>query len=1130
MPDRPPSLLARSENKTLQSIAGTPVPSRHKTVVVTVTENRERHCASETPSSPQAPPVYEHSYTEEEDQTDSLKRPIFRSCAHLELPPSKLSRSTLYLDKSLTIPLGQTLYRSTLSLSLGKPSFTQTPEKPQTMGQTKRSYSDWDMANVGVDGTERLSQELKNGSTVNGSGFKNNTGSGSDTQCSTLTSLPFRTRCHSSSAAFRLNGKANDVLGPPQSNLRARQAFSGPSVHEWVSRDGMKSVKSEALELFRPDFISRSLNRVRRLELRARERRSFQTAEFIMGVETANRRQNCTKPHPLSDNLFKPRDRAISGKEMQWRSRRSHHKEPGIMRIYRRMENWCLMSGLRAFVLLIVGLTGDIAAHQSPDGRQLKSVLNKLEHYHTMVPLLLEGTEQRPISWLRSRTPPASLRILIQAGEQQLILSMEKNHGLFANHYTETHYKEDGQTVMSAHNSTHKRDVQKTTKYVELIIVADNREFQKQGKDVEKVKQRLAEIANYVDKFYRVLNIRVALVGLEVWSDADKCAVTQDPFTTLHEFLDWRKLKLLPQRPHDNAQLISGVYFQGTTIGMAPIMSMCTAEQSGGIVMDHSDNPLGAAVTLAHELGHNFGMNHDTPERGCGCRMTVDRGGCIMTPSTGYPFPTVFSTCSKKDLVASLEKGVGMCLYNMPEVKMLYGGQKCGNGYIEEGEECDCGELELKPAGTPCRESSNSCDLPEFCTGTNPHCPANVYLHDGHACHNMDGYCYNGICQTHEQQCITLWGPGAKPAPGICFERVNSAGDPYGNCGKDSKGSFAKCQARDARCGKIQCQGGANRPVIGTNAVSIETNIPLQEGGRILCRGTHVYLGDDMPDPGLVLAGTKCAEGMECNNKKNCHCEAHWAPPFCDRAGFGGSIDSGPMRQAADSSAVAVGALVTLLCLLSAGLIVCLKRKALVQMLCINKKSAIQKLRSVGRKRAPSPPQTQSVFRVSPQHKPASLPLHSRCDKTSHPSSEPLLPPHNFHSLRRLPECPTRCQPVHISHPMPITGLQPLPSVPLHRTLMSHTHSPGRTAGFHTLPRQLPYANIQDHDKPSPPQKPLPADPLIRGHGVGQSSSAVGVRIPGPLAIPIPTVPRPPPAIPLPNRPLPRLPQPFYDH
>uniref|UniRef100_A0A669F0E4 ADAM metallopeptidase domain 12 n=1 Tax=Oreochromis niloticus TaxID=8128 RepID=A0A669F0E4_ORENI len=590
--------------------------------------------------------------------------------------------------------------------------------------------------------------------------------------------------------------------------------------------------------------------------------------------------------------------------------------------------------------------------------------------------------------------------------------------------------------------------------------------FQKQGKDLEKVKQRLVEIANYVDKFYRALNIRVALVGLEVWSDSDKCPITQDPFTTLHEFLDWRKVKLLPQKPHDNAQLISGVYFQGTTIGMAPIMSMCTAEQSGGIVMDHSDNPLGAAVTLAHELGHNFGMNHDTPERGCGCRMTVDRGGCIMTPSTGYPFPTVFSTCSKKDLAASLEKGVGMCLYNMPEVKVLYGGQKCGNGYVEEGEECDCGEPEecmnpccnattctlkedavcahgqccegcrLKPAGTLCRETSNSCDLPEFCTGASPHCPANVYLHDGHACHNVDGYCYNGICQTHEQQCITLWGAGAKPAPGICFERVNSAGDPYGNCGKDSKGSFAKCDASDAKCGKIQCQGGANRPVIGTNAVSIETNIPLQEGGRILCRGTHVYLGDDMPDPGLVLAGTKCGDNMVClnrqcqnvsvfgvhecsgkcsgrgvcNNKKNCHCEAHWAPPFCETAGFGGSIDSGPMRAAADTVLITVAILVTLVSLLVATVIIFLKRKTLLRFLFTNKKSTLEKLsrrhvvkykykclnvkkhplnclhcvhRSVEATRPTSPIRSESMYRPTPQRKPPPKPSGANIFKVS---------------------------------------------------------------------------------------------------------------------------------------------------
>ncbi|XP_028278923.1 disintegrin and metalloproteinase domain-containing protein 12-like isoform X2 [Parambassis ranga] len=954
-----------------------------------------------------------------------------------------------------------------------------------------------------------------------------------------------------------------------------------------------------------------------------------------------------------------------------------------MMRIWRRRKNFgFVIFALHVCCLATATEHADNVLYNTqqgsgPDKTEHRREAARPQRYGTTVPLLLKGKEYRPLSQLTDRGYPASLQLLVSVEGEQLVLLLEKNEGLFASHYTETHYLKDGSAVTGAHNFTnncyyhgevqahpnsdvtlsactglrgfialenktfiiepvegrvtgahfvyrveelklttgscghgfnmssiptenhikspfqsfhsrHKRHAQKTTKYVELIIVADNREFQKQGKDLEKVKQRLAEIANYVDKFYRALNIRVALVGLEVWSDSDKCPITQDPFTTLHEFLDWRKVKLLPQKPHDNAQLISGVYFQGTTIGMAPIMSMCTAEQSGGIVMDHSENPLGAAVTLAHELGHNFGMNHDTPERGCGCRMTVDRGGCIMTPSTGYPFPTVFSTCSKKDLAASLEKGVGMCLYNMPEVKVLYGGQKCGNGYVEEGEECDCGEPEecmnpccnattctlkgdavcahgqccedcrLKLAGTMCRESSNSCDLPEFCTGASPHCPANVYLHDGHACHNVEGYCYNGICQTHEQQCITLWGPGAKPAPGICFERVNSAGDPYGNCGKDSKGSFAKCDAMDAKCGKIQCQGGANRPVIGTNAVSIETNIPLQEGGRILCRGTHVYLGDDMPDPGLVLAGTKCGDGMVClnrqcqnvsvfgvhdcsgkcngrgvcNNKKNCHCEAHWAPPFCEKAGFGGSIDSGPMRVAADSVLITVAILVTLVSLLVATVIIFLKRKTLLRLLFTNKKSTLEKLRSMEANRPTSPIRTESTYRPTPRRKPPLKPSSANIYKPSLLSAEPLLPPHNFHShsLRRLP----LYQPLHISQPMPVSlsvGQPTLPPLPAHaRVLPVHSHlSPTRVPPFLSLPRQQSsYSMDQDFEKPSPPQKPLPADPRGRTARLGHSTPAGGVHIPGAggLPIPIPTVPRPPPSIPLPSIPLPSRPAP----
>ncbi|KAF1532436.1 Disintegrin and metalloproteinase domain-containing protein 12, partial [Eudyptes chrysocome] len=822
--------------------------------------------------------------------------------------------------------------------------------------------------------------------------------------------------------------------------------------------------------------------------------------------------------------------------------------------------------------------------------------------YEITVPFLLNGEQWRPVNGIYSKNHPALLQFVIQAESKHLVINLERNEGLLASSFTETHYLKDGTDVVLARNYTghcyyhgnvrgypdssvslstcsglsrgiivfenksyileplegatsehkiyraeslkiapgscghqldisamraddndtshhsqagrYKRETLKTTKYVELVIVADNREFQRQGKDVEKIKQRLIEIANYVDKFYRPLNIRVALVGVEVWNDMDKCSISQDPFTSLHEFLDWRKLKLLPRKPHDNAQLISGVYFQGTTIGMAPIMSMCTAEQSGGVVMDHSENPLGAAVTLAHELGHNFGMNHDTLERGCNCKASTDKGGCIMNPSTGYPFPMVFSSCSRKDLENSLEKGVGMCLFNLPEVKESFGGQKCGNGYVEDGEECDCGEpdectnrccnattctlkpgavcahglccedCKLKPAGISCRESSNSCDLPEFCTGASPHCPANVYLHDGHACHRVDGYCYNGICQTHEQQCITLWGQGAKPAPGICFERVNSAGDPYGNCGKDSKSSFAKCEARDAKCGKIQCQGGANRPVIGTNAVSIETNIPLQEGGKILCRGTHVYLGDDMPDPGLVLSGTKCEDGKiclnrrcqntsvfgvhkcatkchgrgVCNNKKNCHCEADWAPPYCDKPGFGGSMDSGPIRQA-DNKSLTIGVLITILCLIFAGSIMYLKRKTFMRWLFTSKKTTIEKLRSV----SPARPSSSS----EPNH------VH-----TTSLSKNLIMKPQNTNIQKRGgPRRPLPYQIIDISNPVkthdlpqlktPQRVLPPLPQLPSHHAV------PERP-----LPANPSLRFTQENHKPNPPRKPLPADPL----------------------------------------------------
>ncbi|KAM6167639.1 disintegrin and metalloproteinase domain-containing protein 15 isoform 2-T2 [Erethizon dorsatum] len=454
-----------------------------------------------------------------------------------------------------------------------------------------------------------------------------------------------------------------------------------------------------------------------------------------------------------------------------------------------------------------------------------------------------------------------------------------------------------------------KRDVLTETKIIELVIVADHSEVRR-FPDFQRLLNRTLEVAYLLDAFFQPLNVRVALVGLEAWTQRDLVEISSNPAITLENFLHWRQADLLPRLPHDSAQLVTGTSFSGPMVGMAIQNSICSPDFSGGVNMDHSTSILGVASSIAHELGHSLGLGHSPPGSSCPCPGPAPAKSCIMESSTDFLPGLNFSNCSRQALEKALLAGMGSCLFErlpgLPSVDT-----SCGNMFVDPGEQCDCGfsddctdpccdpdtcqlrpgaqcasdgpccencqawlnlpgthtdahpPPQLRPAGWQCRPTRGDCDLPEFCLGNSSQCSPDISLGDGEPCAGGQAVCMHGRCASYAQQCQSLWGPGAQPATPLCLHTANMRGNAYGSCGRSPNGSYMPCAPRDAICGQLQCQGGRTQPLLGSVQDLLWETLEAN-GTQINCSWVHLDLGSDVAQPLLTLPGTTCGPGLVC--------------------------------------------------------------------------------------------------------------------------------------------------------------------------------------------------------------------------------------------------------------------------
>ncbi|XP_070619128.1 A disintegrin and metalloproteinase with thrombospondin motifs 7 isoform X2 [Erythrolamprus reginae] len=416
-------------------------------------------------------------------------------------------------------------------------------------------------------------------------------------------------------------------------------------------------------------------------------------------------------------------------------------------------------------------------------------------------------------------------------------------------------------------------------KWVETLVVADPKMVEYHGS--EHVEKYVLTVMNMVAGLFHDASIgnpvHISIVRLILLEDEQEdLKITHHADNTLRSFCKWQKA-LNPKGDahplhHDVAILLTrkdlctAMNRPCETLGLAHVSGMCQPHRSCNV---NEDTGLPLAFTVAHELGHSFGIQHDGSGNDC---EPIGKRPFIMSPQLLYDTsPLTWSPCSREYITRFLDRGWGLCLDDPPAKDVIDFPSVPPGVLYDVSHQC---RLQYGAYSTYCDDMDSVCNTLWCSVGNTCHSKLDAAV-DGTKC-DENKWCFNGECVSVGYRpepvhggwsawsawaaCSRTCGAGVQNAERPCNHPVPKYGGKY--CLGERK-RFRVCNAQPCPADKpsfrqIQCSRFDHRPYKG----KLYKWIPVSTTSNpceLHCRPHNEYFAEKLRD--AAIDGTSCYEG-----------------------------------------------------------------------------------------------------------------------------------------------------------------------------------------------------------------------------------------------------------------------------